>query len=234
MATSGKLAEDLSGALEIPPASVRTLLQVLRQAELVSSKGRGPSAAEMSREDATALLIALASHASAPFLSEITDRLMKMRFRASQVLPDGAADTNSRWSVRDGEDDECFSSALADLMQGAVKSAPDPQVVDPLAAPGKVGVWIGVDGRRSGGFALIRKLGSDAMSTRNLYSTWKVIPAALNGPLDVLNFFESGPRFFSITYYGGEVIARVVESLREPVGRPRKRGGRVARSSRGV
>jgi hypothetical protein len=238
MATSGKLAEDLSVALAIPRASIQTMLQVLRQAGMVSTKGRGLSAAEMSSADAAALLVALATHASAPFVSRVTGLLLDMDLRVSQTLAPATAEHVADWTTRKLKPGGrfSFSTALINLIQrGAYdpdEPAPGQKFDDPLANPGKVGVWIGVDGQRSGGFGLVRVSTSDGTTERNLYSTWgvrKSVPPSF----DLLNFFEGGPRYFSITYYSGDAIACVVESLNAPIGRPRKRGPRIARSGRG-
>ena len=236
MATSGKLAEDLSVVLDLSRASIQTSMQALRQAGLIASKGRGLSAAQMSTEDASTVLIAIGSSASVPHVVRVTELLKQMPLRATASLDETGSLHKTDDPLPEGFE-PLFFDAMIILLQAAsslgYEEEPTDAVYDPMENPESFGVWIGTDGQKQGGFAMVRAKGRTGPALRNLYSTWPLKPGAAEAPFELLTIFETESRFFSIAYFSGEVLAAVVRSLREPVDKPRKRDPKAARFSRG-
>jgi hypothetical protein len=73
MATAGEMIATVSGALNVPEATVASYYRVLREEGLVTKGGRGPSAPDLSALDAARLLIALMSADSLAEGAAITD-----------------------------------------------------------------------------------------------------------------------------------------------------------------
>ncbi len=59
MASSGQLSQALASALGLPGSVGVAAIQMLRAANMITKKGRGTSAAEMTKDDAATILTAL-------------------------------------------------------------------------------------------------------------------------------------------------------------------------------
>ncbi|MDT4738422.1 hypothetical protein [Bradyrhizobium sp. WYCCWR 12699] len=234
MATSTALAEDLATALGIPAPTVMHVMRGLRAAGLIASLGRGVSASSMSRDDAIALLIGLASGAPAAHLEPDVRMLMGMKLRRADRPPGFSglrhAVGNRFFSLRK---DHTFLDGLIVLFE---KEWGGPVLEEegyeerrgPLDRLDTLGITIGMDGGRSGGFAIIRGGSPDGI-IRNIYSTWKVNQTEGEG---LTQLFDTDADAFHMMYIGGKVLRAALDSIKRPANRERVRTRRNLRFSR--
>jgi hypothetical protein len=242
MASSGKLSRDFAEALGVPPASGTSVMKFLREAGMVTMRGRGTSAANMTRKDAATFLVAIASGAVSSQLPDVTKFLLTMPVVWRSPLPSGfdalRASAMSNYYVLPKK--HTFGDALMALFestwgehvwddQGMERSP----AIDPLDSPHSLALTIGMNGMKTGAFAIVQAQVTPRHAMQTFYSTWKL--ARDPGPdleTNVLNLFESGTEFLSIAHLSGQVIAAAIRSLTEPVKTTRKRSPRVLRAGR--
>jgi hypothetical protein len=242
VASSGKLARDFAEALGVPAATGTTVMKALREAGMVTMRGRGTSAANMTRRDAAILLVATASGAVSSRLSEVTDFLLKMPV---VLRPPRAAGFESlRASVISTfaalPEKHTFADALMALLESSwgedVRDEEGNErgpVLDPLRSPQSLAITIGMNGMKDGGFAIVQAQVTPKQVMQTYYSSWKLKRdpgPALAG--DVLHLFDSGSDFLSTAHLSGTVIAAAIKTLTEPVKTTRSRSPRVSRAGR--
>jgi hypothetical protein len=239
MATSGKLAENLAIALDLSRASIESTVKALRDAGLIATKGRGSSAAEMTQEHASILLIAIGSAASAPHVVRVTQLLKEMKLQAAPRPELKGLDTlrNTGHPFLDLTDDHTFFEGLNTLLRPEWTFDPEQNemgqgLFNPLDHPEKLAISIGTDGKKKGGFAIIQTIGRTGFAIKNLYSSWSLKSGVAERPIEFLNIFQSPAKFFSIAYFDGEVLATAIRTLREPAKRTRNRKPQIAHFSR--
>jgi hypothetical protein len=238
MATSGKLAHELAEVLGVSKASIDSSVKSLRTAGLISSTGRGSSAADMTSDDASTLLIGIGSGASGPYVAAVTEILKKMQLTLSLKtrVPGirGLRDLNNLFFLRSGGKHTFFEgiNALlrAEWAQPSNNEA-DRKPFNPLDYPSRLAILIGTNGRKDGGFAVIHTISTNGFAIKNYYSTWPMRPDRSEYDFDLLDIFETPTQYFSITHYGGKVLATAIRTLRQPTNRTRNRQVNVARLS---
>ena len=236
MATSIKLARDLADTLGLPEATVLHVLRGVRSANLIMSHGRGVSAVPMQKADAVALLIGIGSGATAARVGEVTCQLMEMPLRRLDRPEDRGLSKlrHTRYGFYNLQHDHNFFegfSSLLDVEWEEVESDEEAQENPRVSAfdrAKEVGVTIGMDGRKSGGFAIIRA-GSYLGTIRNFYSSWAMKAKGTSGDPDLAQMFDAPAAAFTVTHFGGEVLLAAKESLKERVKTQRVRLPRQAR-----
>jgi hypothetical protein len=245
MASSGKLARTFAAALGLPEAVATTVMKALRaEKDMVSMKGRGTSAAEMTKKDAAVLLTAIASGAVTSQLAEVTNFLLGM----PQVLEkiDGEPPKGLE-SLRVSPGSFFYSSGTTTLLDGLLALLDEAwrldeefdehdnafrrPTFDSLSRPESLSFMLGMDGMKSGGFAIIKARVTRNLTVTRFYSSWP-IKRDMKPDDDALGMFNSGAAFLSIVLLNGEVIAAAVKSLREPITKTRFRTKRIARAGR--
>jgi hypothetical protein len=246
MTSSGKLSQTISAALGLPEGAGVLALQALRAAEMITRKGRGTSAAEMTREDAVTILTALVSGAVTSQIAAVTSLLLGMphvlsfstgqtrsgfaavrmppspfyRAARTSTLREGLTAVLEETWARDAEFDEDGNerypgfNALVDLQT--------------------LSFTVGMDGRRSGGFAVIKaRVSADIVMTR-FYSTWPVKNYSESTnyqdlALDPLSAFDSEAKLMTASRVDGPVFDAASRCLLESVPKTRQRLKRLAR-----
>jgi hypothetical protein len=240
MATSIKLARDLADTLGLPEPTVLHVLRGVRSGNLITSHGRGVSAVPMQKEDAIALLIGIGSGATAARVGEVTSQLMKMPLRRCERPDDDQILSklrNTRYGFYNLQRDHSFFegfSSLLDVEWEEVESDEEAQETPRVSAfdrAKEVGVTIGMDGRKSGGFAIIRA-GSYLGTIRNFYSTWNMKAKENTADPDLGQMFDAPAAAFTVMHFGGEVLLAAKESLKEKVKTERVRLPRQSRAIR--
>jgi hypothetical protein len=234
MATSIRLANDLAKALGIPAPTVLHILGGLRSAGLIISFGRGPSATAMSKADASALLVGLASGAAASHVGALTKKLLAMPLRyAMRPKVEGFGKLrNSRHRFYNFTETHRFSQGLG-LLLDAQYDEPEldddgyPVENNPFDWLSRLTVTVGTDARRSGGFAVI-KSGSASGVIANVYGTWPAVEPEDPSEIDPARLFDPKIGALVAMHIGGSALRIAVESLAEPVKTRRARTSRVA------
>jgi hypothetical protein len=219
-------------------------IQRLRAADMITKKGRGTSAADMTIEDAVAILTALVSGAVISEIASVTSLLLDMphvlslpmgemkglgklrspsafyRAARTSTLRDGlVAVLAERWA-RDAELDEEGNERYPGF--------------DSLVDLKSLSFTVGMDGGRSGGFAMIKaRVHADVVMTR-FYSTWSVkAPATSDEERDYLvdpwTAFDSRAKLMVASRVGGPVFDAVTACLSEEATKTRHRLKRFAR-----
>jgi hypothetical protein len=242
MASSGKLARDFAEALGVPAATGTTVMKALREADMVSMRGRGTSAANMTRRDAAVLLVATASGAVSSQLPEVTNFLLKMPvvLRSPRAAGFESARASAISTYYALPEKHAFADALMALLEASWgEDVRDEQgnergpTIDPLRRPDALAITIGMNGMKTGGFAIVQAQVTPKTIMQTYYSNWKLKrDPGLVLPADVLHLFDSGSDFLSIAHLSGHVIASAIRTLTEPVKTTRSRSPRVSRAGR--
>jgi hypothetical protein len=240
MATSIRLAQDVAKALGIPAPTVLHILGGLRSAGLIVSYGRGPSATAMSKADASALLVGMASGAAASHIGPLTKKLLAMPLRhALRPTVEGFGKVrNFRHRFYNFTEKHRFSQGLGLLLDAQFD---EPELDDegyrvesnPFDWLSRLTLTVGTDARRSGGFAVI-KSGSASGAIANVYSTWPAIEPANPGEIDPARLFDPKIGALVAMHIGGSALRIAIESLAEPVKSKRTRPQRIAGVNRRV
>jgi hypothetical protein len=238
MATSGKLTDDLANALDLARQTIDTSMKALRKAKLITVKGRGTSAAAMTKEDASTLLIAIGSGASAPHVVRVTQLLKEMAHRNPRVPLQGLeALKNSGHPFLGLPDRHSFFDGLNALLLAEWTDDPEQEemgqaLFNPLNRPEMLAISIGTNGKKSEGFGIIRTVSRTGFTIKNFYSSWPLKPEATEADYELLRAVQSPSNYFSISHFGGEILAAIIRSVREPPKKTRVHPPRVARISR--
>ncbi|MCK1294519.1 MULTISPECIES: winged helix-turn-helix domain-containing protein [unclassified Bradyrhizobium] len=234
MATSIRLAQDLAKALGIPAPTVLHILGGLRSAGLIVSYGRGPSATAMSKADASALLVGLASGAAASHVGPLTKKLLAMPLRHTlrPTVKGFGKLVNSRHRFYNFTETHRFSQGLGLLLDAQYD---EPEVDDdgyrvdttPFDWLSQLTVTVGTDARRSGGFAVIKSWSSSG-AIANVYGTWAAVEPESPGEIDPAKLFEPKIGALVAMHMGGSALRTAIESLAEPVKSARTRPKRIA------
>lgn len=184
MVSSGALMKTISASLGLPEGMGNATLQALRKADLITKKGRGASAADMAPVDAATILTAMVSGAVVAQVGDVTTRLLDMRhilsflqgtipkgFAALRTPPSPFYRANKTSTLRDG-----LTAVFEESWHKDVEFDEDGNErypgYDTLHDENALSFTLGMDGGRSGGFALIRaRVSKEAVLTR-FYSTW--------------------------------------------------------------
>jgi hypothetical protein len=239
MAGSGRLAMELAAAFDVPHANVITVLKALRSDRVIKIWGRGSSAAQMTPDDAVALIVGIASASVTAEVPEITKVILAMPLRhcvrkhwsdlalrlvphelslpANHTFKDGfGALFRQEWTERPpGTEPE----DLGGLM-----------VFDPLRDIDALRVTIGVNGRRTAGFAVIEARVTEDKTLKYFYSTAALRPDVTQdedpGGLG-LSLYQSAPTFAFSAVLDGRALVELAGVLAAPIAEEsRKRGYR--------
>jgi hypothetical protein len=249
LTTSGKLIDSLSDVLHLPRATIVTAMKGLRPANLVSVRGRGTSAAEMTSGDASVILIALGSGAATSYVADATKLLMEMPLRFSfrpKLRTVAALRQSSRHPFYSMTGQHPFFDGLNTIIRAEL---PPPELIPPperfddplnekeyfnaLEHPEKLSLTIGMDLQKTGGFALLQTGSWSGVKIFNAYSTWPVKAGHSDDAFpDLVNVFETQATGFTTFHFKGGVLAAAVKALKEPSKKTRVRKPRKARMSR--
>jgi hypothetical protein len=209
---------------------------------MVTTRGRGTSAANMTRKDAATFLVAMASGAVSSQLPEVTKFLLTMPVVSRSPRPSGfdslrASAMSAYYRL---PEKHTFADALMALLESSwgedvwdderMERGP---AFDPLRSPHSLALTIGMNGMKTGAFAIVQAQVTPKHVMQTYYSSWKL--ARDPGPVlvtDVLHLFESGPDFLSIAHLSGQVVAAAIRTLTERVKTTRSRSPRVSRAGR--
>jgi hypothetical protein len=243
MASSGKLARTFAQSLGIPEAAATTVMKALRtEKDMVSMRGRGSSAADMTTKDAAVFLTAILSGAVTSQLAEITNFLLDMPQVYAKVEgapPQGLASLRQRTS---GFFDPKKTMSLLDGLLALLdetwragdpidENEPSYPIFDALTKPESVTFSLGMNGTKTGGFAVLKARAAPQLLVTRIYSSWK-LKKDISPEDSPLHLFESKASFLTIAELNGEAINAAIVSLREPVPKTRNRAKRVARAGR--
>lgn len=216
---------------------------MLRAANMITKKGRGTSAAEMTKDDAATILTALVSGAVMSQIADVTSLLLNMKhvlsftagkmppglgalrvspslfYRASKTatLRDGLAAVLDETWAQDAEFDEDGNERYPGF--------------DSLIDLVSLSFTVGMDSRRSGGFAVIKaRVTRDIVMTR-LYSTWPIKTSVTEEDflIDPWSTFDSGAKLMIASRVDGPVFAAAATCLKESSSKTRHRIKRLAR-----
>jgi hypothetical protein len=249
MASSGKLAQSLSVSLGLPESSGVVALQSLRAADMIAKKGRGSSAADMTEQDAAVILTALASGAVASQIASTTSVLLEMPHLMSVTTGFGGGAledlraigslfkrVNNVSTLRDGmvavlaKSFEIFEGEDVGEEEESGSRLP---AFNALADLDALSLTVGMDGRRAGGFAILRARVSRFRVLTRFYSTWPIKNSIACSQassqadkyllVDPFDAFECGATMLTATRISGQVFAAAVNCLTEPITRTRQR-----------
>lgn len=211
MATSGVLVTKAAAALGMNEGVVSTTLKSLRAHRMISMKGRGKNAAEMTPEDVAALLAGIATGAGTADIPPIARILLDMPARY-EIRHDRAIDrlvNNPLNLLRPGH---TFSQGLAALLSEEIE--PDrnewgeQNSSNPLSTNARVA--IGLDGRKQHGFGAIQ--GFVGGSPVNFYYSdlpkWRDVESG-SAPVGLgFELYQNPPQFvMAVTFQAGALRA---------------------------
>jgi len=247
MASSGKLARAFAEALGLPEAVASTVMKALRsEKDMVSMRGRGTSAADMTKNDAAVFLTAIASGAATSQIGAVTRMLLSMPqvyespegelpkgFKAVRRLPSTFMDSACCGNLLNA-----LLAILDEAWNADEDDENDPRRprFDVLANPDSLSFSIGMNGVKTGGYAIIRARVAPKYTVTRIYSTWGLIKVSDQDErfkeLDPLVMFDPKVTFLSCVLLNGEVVGAAVQSLREEISRSRLRSRRISRVGR--
>ncbi|MDN4987177.1 hypothetical protein QY049_28860 [Bradyrhizobium sp. WYCCWR 13022] len=256
MASSGSLMSVIATSLGLPQGMGVATLQSLRKADMITKKGRGSSAADMLPEDAATILTALVSGATVAQVAQVTTLLLGMPHVLSFKQGTIAKGFNS---VRTPPSPFYGTSNTSTLHKGltAVLKASWHQDAEfdehgDVWYPGyntlldldSLSFTLGMDGGRSGGFALIRARVTKEVVMTRFYSTWPLrsrIGAALaegdaqkrsdllaDVAYDPWLVFESQAKLMNASRVEGAVFQEALDCLKDEAPKSRQRVKRFA------
>jgi hypothetical protein len=210
---SGQLGILMSDAFGLPHSTVTTVIKALRSDRVLSIKGRGSSAAQMTIADAGAIMVGIMSGAVSAEIPALTKRLLQMPSRhfvrpasalglrdlltpVSHTFLDGfCALFEEGWHVDDRDSDAEKKIACVRIM-------------------------LGVDGSRTEGFAVIEAQDSHGTSIKNYYATLGLRAGILadEAPEGLgLRLYHAAPRFIFAASVEGPALAALKRALVDPV-----------------
>jgi hypothetical protein len=211
MTTSGVLVTKAAAALGMDEGVVSTTLKSLRAHRMISMKGRGKNAAEMTPEDVAALLAGIATGAGTADIPAIARILLDMpsRYEVRRDNPIGRLVNNPLNRLRPGDP---FSQGLAALLGEEIEPERnewgEQDASNPLTASARV--VIGLDGKKQHGFGAIRGLvgGSPVYFYYSDLPKWRdVEPGSTPAELG-LELYQNPPPFvMAVTIHGGALRA---------------------------
>lgn len=214
MAGSGRLAEEMATILAVPHADIATVVKALRARRILKVTGRGSNAAQMTPADAAAILVGVMSGAPSTGVSAITAMLLDMECRYSIHTEPG-----KEALLRAPQHAHRFSDALVLLLEGEPNRSGPLDVLreEGLTIPNDdLLVTVGVDGARTGGFAVIDFCKADGPLRRYLYST---LPRARSSSPNhaqtglALQLYERPPKFTCQSAVAGSALADIRRTL---------------------
>lgn len=245
MAGSGHLAEEMARAFRLPFSEVNTALKSCRAARLIQISGRGTSAAEMSEDDAVALITAIASFSVTAEVPGRVKTLLEMPCRHVVFAGGGRLQQLLSRHHFHGLIDRPFKEGAARLFReewqiSLTTSAEEDlhelgddgiELFNPLAAPDALKVVMAFDGTRSVAFATIESQVKPGMTIKLYYSS-----ADLRAELGVdaapghseleglgLKLYSDPPPFLFSATICGQALVEIAAVLAEPVKRTRNR-----------
>lgn len=174
----------IATSLGLPQGMGVATLQSLRKADMISKKGRGRSAADMLPEDAATILTALVSGATVAQVAQVTTLLLDMPhvlsfsqgtaaggFNSVRTPPSPFYRTSSTSTLRKG-----LTAVFEESWHKEAEVDEDGDVrypgYDTFLDLNSLSFTLGMDGGRSGGFALIRARVTKELVMTRFYSTW--------------------------------------------------------------
>lgn len=231
MAGSGRLGADMADALGLPSSTVMTAIKALRAGRMLNIKGRGQSAAQMTADDAIAIVVGIMSAAVTAEIPKVTRMLLEMPSRHFVRQADGPVE-GSTWSELLDPRPHQFSAGLRALFLdetaaafGSSSQQATENLFNPKYDPGAVSIAVGVNGYRDKGFAMIEAATSDGRPLKNFYGTPEtgdpLQPNSDPGGLG-LKLYRNPPTFVFAAAIDGRALSAVGRVLAEP-GDPRAR-----------
>jgi hypothetical protein len=213
MAGSGRLAAEMATILAVPHADIATVVKALRARRILNVTGRGSNAAQMTPADAAAILVGVMSGAPSTSVSAITAMLLDMECRYSIH-----AEPGKEALLKAPQHAHRFRDALVVLLEGEPNGRPlEVLTEEGLTIPNDdLLVTVGVDGARTGGFAVIDFCKADSPLRRYLYST---LPRARSSSPDHaqtglgLQLYERPPKFTFQSAVAGSALADIRQTL---------------------
>lgn len=193
MSTSGKLAADMAGSLDVPVHVLTTLMKVLRGEKAVTRNGRGTSAALMTEKDAATMLLGFASAAPPAHIIKATEILMTLPLRA-------VADPR----LKRARSDDTFGDHIVRYLG---QRAPDAERPD---------IEIGLNVSKSEGYAILEYGGMKAV-----FSVWPIKKDAVE--VNPFTMFDRPPACLTAVQLPGRVFDALRKSLDEPIVTTRNR-----------
>ena len=239
MAGSGKLGLELAAAFGMPHANVNTVLKALRRDRVIKVSGRGSSAAQMSPDDAVALIVGIASASVTAEVPKITEQLLDMPLR--HCVRKGWSDLALRLvpHTLNLPTPHPFKRAFSALFREEWTKLPPgleredlggTMVFNPLHDVDALRVTIGVNGFRTEGFAVIEARVTEDNTLKNFYSTNVLRPSVAKdadpGGLG-LSLYQPAPPFAFSAVLDGRGLVALAAVLAAPIAEEsRKRGHR--------
>ena len=220
MPGSGLLGTKMAELLEMPHSTVTTAIKALRADRMLNIKGRGTSAAQMTADDAAAILVGIMSAAISADMPKIARLLLDMPCRIFMrdgriVEPDTSE--SGQGGAAFGPRPHGFIDGLRDLFPETVSPRSGPSWsatagAGPFFGEGdEVSVTVGVDGHRKKGFAVLEFAFGGGSPNKNFYSTCErheERPAEKDAKDLGLGFYRKAPPFvFSATVSGRALFA---------------------------
>lgn len=229
MPGSGQLGLSMAEEFGLPHSAVTTVIKALRSDRVLSIKGRGSSAAQMTVADAAAITVGIMSGAVSAEIPSITRRLLEMpsrHFVRPVTAPSSDPLAPAPHRFLDG------FSALFD--GGWDDSAAGVDAEDEMDG---VRIVLAVDGNRREGFAVIEARDEDGAPIKNFYST-QALRAGVShdeNPSDFgLLLYHKPPRFVFAASIDGRALAALKRALADPVSKRRSGVARNTGSSEDV
>jgi hypothetical protein len=206
----------------------------LRPANLISVKGRGTSAAEMTSRDAAVLLIAIATGASTSYVATATKILMDMPLQLfSRPKLEGFA--RMRQAMNHKFYNKTAKHTFFEGLEAVFEINPD----DPDGHSGeedqydvfkdltRLALSIGMDLEKKGGFALLQTGSRSDAQIFNCYSSWQPKNPEEKSLPNLLTAFDTNASF-TLYHFKGEVLFAALKALQEPTKTTRIRKPRAA------
>lgn len=234
MAGSGKLGLEMAAAFGMPHANVTTVLKALRSEQLRGERvikvwGRGSSAAQMTPDDAVALIVGIASATVTAEVPKITKQLLDMPLR--HCVRKGWSDLALRLvpHTLNLPTSHPFKNAFSALFREEWTELPPgleradlggTMLFNPLHDVDALRVTIGVNGFRTEGFAVIEARVTESNTLKNFYSTSALRPNVEKdedpGGLG-LSLYEPAPPFAFSAVLDGRALVALAGVLAAPI-----------------
>ncbi len=218
MPGSGELGLRMAAAFGVPHSVVGTAIKALRAGRVLSIKGRGSSAAQMTAADAAAIVVGIMSGAVSAEVPLITRRILEMPSRHFVRAPAPVASDLVR--PRQHLFVDGFRALFDTGWDGAAAGADEMQGAC---------VTVGLDGSRSEGFAVIETRDHDGAPMKNFYST-RVPNSSLSkeaNPMGLgLELYPDPPPFVFSASVDGRGLAALRRALVDPASARRPQPGR--------
>ena len=217
---SGQLGIRMSDAFGLPHSLVTTVIKSLRSERVLSIKGRGSSAAQMTIADAGAIMVGIMSGAVSAEIPSITKRILRMPSRNFVRAPPS---TEDQCSLEPSP--HTFLDGFSALFQGGW----DASRADERITGSRI--MLGFDGHRTEGFAVLEATDHDGAPIKNFYSTCALRDGFSEGedsPGLGLSLYLNPPRFVFSASVDGIALSALKRALADPVSaKSRGKSGRV-------